>query len=77
MGSRSGFERPGAGTRRAESHRAFATVKLSLLFRWVNVARPAAGEVVVHPGIVFPAPARKLVRSADAVPQSTLALETV
>lgn len=54
-----------------------ATVKLSPLLRWVKVARPAAGEVVVHPEIGFPAAARKLVNSADAVPQPRLGLETV
>ena len=38
--------------------------------RWVKVARPAAGEVVLHPTISFPALAR--LKSADAVPQSML-----
>ena len=55
----------------------YATLKLSPVLRWVNVARPAAGEVALHPGIALPAPARKLVKSADAVPQSMLRLETV
>jgi hypothetical protein len=57
--------------------RVLATLKESPLLRWVKVARPAAGEVVFHPEIGLPAPARKLVKSAEAVPQSMLGLETV
>lgn len=54
-----------------------ATLKANPLLRWVNVARPAADDVVFHPAIGLPAPARKLVKSADAVPQSILLLDTV
>lgn len=53
------------------------TVKLNPVLRWAKVARPEAGEVVVHPAIGFPAAARKLVNSADAVPQAMLGLDTV
>ena len=66
--------RPG---RRAEGQRALATVKLNPVLRWLKVARPAAGEVVVHPAMGFPAAARKLVNSAEAVPQAMLGLDTV
>lgn len=62
---------------REEDGQRMVTVKLSPLLRWVKVARPAAAEVVLHPAIGCPAPARKLVKSADAVPQSMLRLETV
>jgi len=60
-----------------ESQRVLATLKLSPLLRWVNVARPALGAVVFQPAIGLPAPARKAVKSADALPQSMLRLETV
>jgi hypothetical protein len=53
------------------------TLKLSPLLRWVNMARPAADDVVFQPGIALPAPARKLLKSADAVPQSMLRLARV
>jgi hypothetical protein len=62
---------------RSLGQRFFATLKLSPLLRCVNVARAAADDVVSHPAIDFPAPARKLVKSADAVPQSMLLLDTV
>ena len=51
--------------------------KLRPLLRCTNVARPAPGEVVFHPGICLPAIARKLVKSAEAVPQSRLELDTL
>ena len=52
-------------------------LKLSPLLLWVNVPRPAAGDEATHPGIVLPGAARKLAKSADAVPQSMLRLEMV
>ena len=56
--------------REDEGQRVLATLKLRPLLRWVKVARPAAGEFVFQPAIGLPAPARKLVKSAEAVPQS-------
>ncbi len=52
-----------------------ATLKLKPLLRCVNVAWPAPAGAAFQPGICLPAPARKLVKSADAVPQSMLRLE--
>jgi len=72
-----GFQAAASWDRIRSGQRFFAMLNVRLLLRWVKVARPVAGEVVVHPGIGFPAPARKLVKSADAVPQSMLRLETV
>jgi hypothetical protein len=63
--------------RASAGQRFFATLKLSPLLRWLKVARPAAGDVAFQPGIALPAPARKLLKSADAVPQSMLPLATV
>ena len=53
-----------------------ATVKLSPLLRWVKLARPAAGEVGVHPAIGFPAPARKLGAPAKPAARSDADLES-
>jgi hypothetical protein len=54
-----------------------ATLKLSPLLVWVNVARPAVADELVHPGSVRPARARKPAKSDDAVPQARFGLETV
>ena len=68
---------PGPAGREGGCQCDLAMLKLIPLPRWVKVARPAPGDDVVHPAIGFPAPARKLVKSADAVPQSMLGLETL
>jgi hypothetical protein len=54
-----------------------ATLKLSPLLVWVNVARPAVADELVHPGSVRPARARKPAKSDDVVPQARFGLETV
>ncbi len=60
----------------AVAQRCFATLKLSPLLGWLNVARPADVDELVQPRTSRPARARKPAKSAEAVPQAMFGLET-